>query len=61
MPEMTVFIKNKPLHSYTCNMSAASRGIYDQSDHREISLSDTAFDVINVAEKEFEVVEDVQG
>lgn len=33
----------------------------DLSDHREISLSNTAFDVLIVAEKEFEVVEDVQG
>lgn len=31
----------------------------DLSDHREISLSNTAFDVLIVAEKEFEVVENV--
>lgn len=36
-----------------------SKNDKDLSDHREISLSDTAFDVLIVAEKEFEVVENV--
>lgn len=36
-----------------------SKNDKDLSDHREISLSNTAFDVLIVAEKEFEVVENV--